>query len=152
MAPTDPAFLVCFSTSRVQVTLTEAPGTAACGVLNGQDSHLSARPVDAEGFGVEAYRDSILRRIETALEDATRLRKLERLYLVGGGDLVHSDGKGKTAKGRRCYLGYHRRVPYSQCLLVSTATVLDFHTKTLSALQRRSKIAPASEMGAGVFF
>jgi UDP-2,3-diacylglucosamine pyrophosphatase LpxH len=88
-----------YSPPRLQVTVSQTPDTAACGVGNFQDLHLGARPVNAEGFDVEAYRDSILRRIETTFQDAVRLRNLERIYLIGGGDLVHSDGKGKTASG-----------------------------------------------------
>ncbi|WP_251961565.1 hypothetical protein [Salinibacter ruber] len=85
---------------RLRVRMADEPASEACGVLNLQDLHLGARPADAEGFSVEEYRESILRRVETALEDAARLRKLERIYVVGGGDLVHSDtAGGQTASG-----------------------------------------------------
>jgi len=81
---------------QLRVRLSESPATQACGVANFQDLHLGVRPTDAEGFRVEEYREEILRRIETTLEDATRLRQIERLYLLGGGDLVHADTAGGT--------------------------------------------------------
>lgn len=85
---------------RLRVTLSNAPQQPACGVFNLQDLHVGARPADAEGFDVETYTEEILNRVRTALEDAARLRKLERLYIVGGGDLVHSDtAGGQTASG-----------------------------------------------------
>ncbi len=85
---------------RLRVRMAEQVETEAAGVLNLQDLHLGARPAEAEGFPVEKYRESILRRVETALEDAARLRKLDRIYVIGGGDLVHSDtAGGQTASG-----------------------------------------------------
>ncbi|MCS4139585.1 UDP-2,3-diacylglucosamine pyrophosphatase LpxH [Salinibacter ruber] len=85
---------------RLRVRMAEQVETEAAGVLNLQDLHLGARPADAEGFSVKAYRESILRRVETALEDAARLRKLDRIYVIGGADLVHSDtAGGQTASG-----------------------------------------------------
>ncbi|MCS3707172.1 UDP-2,3-diacylglucosamine pyrophosphatase LpxH [Salinibacter ruber] len=85
---------------RLRVRMTDELETRACGVLNLQDLHLGARPADAEGFSVETYREEILSRIQEAFEDAARLRKLDRIYVIGGGDLVHSDTSGgQTASG-----------------------------------------------------
>jgi len=84
---------------RLRVRMAKEVDTKACGVFNLQDLHIGARPTDAENFRVEAYREEILGRVRTALEDAVRLRKHEQLFVVAGGDLVHSDGKGKTASG-----------------------------------------------------
>jgi len=81
---------------QLRVRLSESPATQACGVANFQDLHLGVRPTDAEGFRVEEYREEILRRIETVFGDGARLRQIEHLYLVGGGDLVHSDTAGGT--------------------------------------------------------
>ncbi|WP_263788955.1 hypothetical protein [Salinibacter grassmerensis] len=89
-----------YNPPRLRVRMSQEVEERAAGVLNLQDLHLGARPADAEDFDVEEYRDSILRRVQTALEDAARLRKLEQIYVVGGGDLVHSDTKGgQTASG-----------------------------------------------------
>jgi len=89
-----------YEAPQLKVTLSDSPGERACAVANLQDLHLGVRPVDAEGFSVEAYREEILSRFQSALEDAVRLRQLEQLFIVGGGDLVHSDTKGgQTASG-----------------------------------------------------
>jgi hypothetical protein len=80
--------------------MAEQVETEAAGVLNLQDLHLGARPAEAEGSPVETYREEILSRIQEAFEDAARLRKLDRVYVIGGGDLVHSDtAGGQTASG-----------------------------------------------------
>ena len=89
-----------YEAPQLKMRLSESPGDHACAVGNFQDLHLGVRPADAEGFSVEGYREEILSRIETALEDAARLRQLDRLFLMAGGDLVHSDTKGgQTASG-----------------------------------------------------
>ncbi|MCS3827454.1 UDP-2,3-diacylglucosamine pyrophosphatase LpxH [Salinibacter ruber] len=85
---------------RLNVTVAQSPAEKACAVANLQDLHLGVRPADAEDFSVETYREEILSRFRTALEDAARLRQLEQLFVVGGADLVHSDTKGgQTASG-----------------------------------------------------
>jgi len=89
-----------YEAPRLRVRMAAEPSSKAAGVLNLQDLHIGVRPAEAEGFSVEEYRQEILDRVRTALEDAARLRQLERIYVVGGGDLVHSDtAGGQTASG-----------------------------------------------------
>lgn len=86
---------------RLQVTLSDAPDKPAAALYNAQDFHIGCRPESgADDFTVQAYCEGLMEKTEAAFEDALRLRRMERVYIVVGGDLVHVDGaNAKTTAG-----------------------------------------------------
>jgi hypothetical protein len=73
----------------------------AAALYNAQDFHVGARPAKSpDSFRVAGYCDALLKKTKKAFEDAVRLRQLERIYVIVGGDLVHADTTGgTTSKG-----------------------------------------------------
>jgi len=90
------------SAKRHDETLKCTTNVVISGTIQRSFFKISCRGEGGVEDRVEEYREEILSRFRTALEDAVRLRKLERLYIVGGGNLVHSDtAGGQTASGTK---------------------------------------------------
>lgn len=78
----------------------EPPGNASV-VANAQDYHIGKAPASGrDDFSVEDYCGRLVSSFERGLGQAVRNAKLDRVYLVIGGDLCHVDtDQGTTTAG-----------------------------------------------------
>lgn len=81
------------------IKLSQAPSDPAALLVNGQDWHVGKRPHEAQADWMQRYSQSIKNAFATGTEKALRSGRIEKLYLVTGGDLVHVDGAQGTTSG-----------------------------------------------------
>lgn len=80
------------------LSISSEPPEAGAVLLNAQDWHVGKRAKGADE-GLEEYVQSLKDAFAGALETAMRMRRIDTLYFVTGGDLIHVDGPQGTTSG-----------------------------------------------------
>jgi hypothetical protein len=78
------------------LTISSEPPEKGAVLLQGQDWHVGKRPSEAKEGYMSDYIDALKEAFADSVETAMRLRHIEKLYLVTGGDLIHVDGPHGT--------------------------------------------------------
>lgn len=81
------------------LTISSEPPEKGAILLQGQDWHVGKRPAEAKEGYMSDYIGALKEAFAGSMETAMRLRHIEKLYLVTGGDLIHVDGPHGTTSG-----------------------------------------------------
>jgi len=84
---------------RPTVRISHTPTEPASVLMNAQDWHIGKRPKGSPEGWTSSYVQSLKDAFTRSIEKTVRGYKLDKLYLVTGGDLIHVDSKNGTTSG-----------------------------------------------------